>query len=83
MYVQFEERKVCVAVVCLVFALRLDVVLEYCGRLWVVSVESVENSLNMLWPVSREVEWDTHVVCALYEVVDGAMVVCAGRCCVV
>lgn len=59
---QFQEREVCVAIICLVVALLLDVILEDGRRLWVVAVESVEDRLNVLWALRRVIEWDTHDV---------------------
>lgn len=58
--VQLKKRKVGVAIVGLLVALVLDVLLKDGGGLWVVSVESVEDGLNVLWALWRIVEWDTH-----------------------
>ena len=58
--VQLKKRKVGVAIVGLLVALVLDVLLEDGGGLWVVSVESVEDGLDVLWALWRIVEWDTH-----------------------
>lgn len=57
---QLEQGQVGVAVVGLVFALRRDVVLENCRRLGVVAVESVQDGVNVLWPLGRVVERNTH-----------------------
>lgn len=37
------------------------VVLEYCRGFWVVSVEAVEYSIDVLRPFGRVIEGDTHV----------------------
>ena len=58
--VQLKERKVGVAIVGLLVALVLDVVLEDGGGLWVVSVQAVEDGLDVLWALWRVVEGDTH-----------------------
>lgn len=58
--VQLKKRKVSVAVVGLLFALVLDVVLKDGGGLWVVSVQAVEDGLDVLWALWRVVEGDTH-----------------------
>lgn len=60
---QLEQGQVGVAVVGLVFALRHNVVLENCRGLGVVAVESVQDGINVLWPLGRVVERNTHVVC--------------------
>lgn len=59
---QFQEREVGVAIICLVVALLLDVILEDGRRLWVVPVEPVEDRLDVLWALRRVVERDTHDV---------------------
>lgn len=59
---QLEQSQVGVAVIGLVFALRHDVVLENSRGLGVVAVESVQDGINVLWPLGRVVEGDTHVV---------------------
>jgi hypothetical protein len=38
----------------------LDVVLEDSGGLWVVSIETVQDCVDMLWPFWRVIEWDAH-----------------------
>ena len=58
--VQLKKRKVGVAIVSLLVTLVLDILLKNGGGLWVVSVESVEDGLNVLWALWRIVEWDTH-----------------------
>lgn len=60
---QLEQGQVGVAVVGLVFALRHNVVLENCRGLGVVAVESVQDGIDVLWPLGRVVERNTHVVC--------------------
>lgn len=60
---QLEQGQVRVAVIGLVFALRHDVILENSRGLGVVAVQSVQDGINVLWPLGRVVEGDTHVVC--------------------
>lgn len=57
---QFKEREVCVAIICLLIALVLDVILEDSRRLWVISVESIKDRLNMIWALWRVIERNTH-----------------------
>jgi hypothetical protein len=57
---QLEQGQVGVAVIGLVFALRHDVVLENSRRLGVVAVQSVQDGIDVLWPLGRVVEGDTH-----------------------
>lgn len=59
---QLKQSQVGVAVVGLVFALRYDVVLENSRGLGVVAVESVQDGINVLWPLGRVVEGNTHFV---------------------
>ena len=54
--VQLQQGQVRVAVVRLVLALLHDIVLEGASGLRVVSVEAIENSLDVLWPFRRKVE---------------------------
>jgi hypothetical protein len=61
-YLQLEEGQVRVAVVCLVLALLHHVVLEDRRCLGVVAVEAIENQVDVLGPLRREVERDTHDV---------------------
>ena len=58
--IQFEQCKIRIAVVCLAFALLCDIFLEYRCGLWVVAVQSVQDSLNVLGPLRRFVECCTH-----------------------
>ena len=57
---QFQQRKVGVAVVRSVLALLRDIVLEDGGSLGVVSVQAIQDSIDMLWPVRRIIESDAH-----------------------
>jgi hypothetical protein len=59
---QLEEGEVGVAVIRLVVALLLHIVLEDRRRLGVVSVESVEDRLDVLGALWRVVERNTHDV---------------------
>ena len=54
--VQLQEGKVAIAVVGLVLALLGDIFLEGGGGLRVVSVEAVEDGLDVFRPVRRVVE---------------------------
>jgi hypothetical protein len=54
--VQFQEGKVAIAVIGLVLALLGDIFLEGRGGLGVVSVEAVEDGLDVFRPVGRVVE---------------------------
>jgi len=58
--VQFQKRKVCVAVICLVLALLRDVFLEDGGGLWVVAIEAVQDGVDVLRSVRAVVECDAH-----------------------
>ena len=60
---QLQQCEVGIAVVGLFLALVVHVVLEDCGGLWVVSVETVEDGINVLWPVRRVIERYAHDVC--------------------
>ena len=61
-YVQLEEGQVRVAVVCLVLALLHHVVLEDSRCLGVVAIEAIEDQVDVLGPLRREVEGDAHGV---------------------
>jgi hypothetical protein len=59
--------------------LRHDVVLENSRGLGVVAVQSVQDGINVLWPLGRVVEGDTHVVCdwsLVYVILDGVKILC-------
>ncbi len=58
--VQLQQGEVGVAVICLVLALRHDIVLECARRLRVVSVQAIESGLDVLWPFRRKVECGAH-----------------------
>ena len=60
---QFQKGEVGIAVVFLVFALRCNIVLEDGRRLWVVTIQSVENCINVLWPLGRVIKRDSHYCC--------------------
>ena len=57
---QFQQRKVGVAVVCPILALLRDIVLEDGGSFGIVSVQAVQDSIDMLWPVRCVIESDAH-----------------------
>ena len=60
--VQLEKGEVGIAVVRLALALLHDIVLEDTRRLRVVSVEAIEDLLNVIRPLGREVVWCSHGV---------------------
>ena len=53
---QFEQRQVGVTVICPILALLCDIILEYCRRFGVVSVEAVEDDLDVLRAAGAVVE---------------------------
>ena len=57
---QFQQRKVRVAVVGPILALLRDIVLEDGGCFWIVSVQAIQDSIDMLWPLRRVIESDAH-----------------------
>lgn len=59
-YIQFEERQIGIAVIRLRFALLGNIFLEYCGRLRVISVETVEDGVDIFGPVFAQVESESH-----------------------
>lgn len=56
MYSQFQQCQIRITVVRLIFALLCDVFLEYRRRFRVVSIEAVEDGVNVFGPFGREVE---------------------------
>lgn len=59
-YLQLEKRKVCVGVVCFLFALLDNIFLEDAGGLRVVSIEAIQNGIDVLGPVRRVIESNPH-----------------------
>jgi hypothetical protein len=59
-HVQLQQGQVRVAVVRLALALGHDIVLEGARRLGVVSVQAIEDDLDVLWPFRRKVECGAH-----------------------
>ena len=57
---QFQECQISIAVIRPVLALLCHVVLEDVRRFRVIPIQSVQDSLNMLRPIWRIVERDTH-----------------------
>ena len=57
---QFQQSQISIAVVRPVLALLCHIVLEDVRRFRVIPVQSVQDSLNMLWPIWRIVECNTH-----------------------
>lgn len=57
---QFQESKVRIAVVCLLFTLLCNVLLKYCGCFWVVSIKAVQDRIDLLRPIRRVIERDSH-----------------------
>lgn len=62
---QLEESEVGVTVICPVLALLCHVVLKYGCGLWVVSIETIQDSVNVRWPVRRVIECYTHGFCEI------------------
>lgn len=60
--VQLQQCQIRVAVVCLVFALLHDIVLEYACCLGIVPVEPIKYLIDVFRPLGREVERDAHDV---------------------
>lgn len=58
--IQFQQRKIRIAIVRPFFTLLSDVVLKYGRRFRVISVETVEYGIDVLWPFGRSVEGDSH-----------------------
>lgn len=66
MGLQLQERQICVAVVRLFFALERNIFLKDIGRFWIVSVQTIQDGIDVLWTIRRVVEGDSHVfVCCL------------------
>ena len=61
MHSQLQQCQVGIAVECPVFALLYNVVLENGGRLGVVSVQAVEDGIDIGRPSLTLVESDTHL----------------------
>lgn len=59
-YIQFQEREVRIAVICLSLALLCNVFLKNAGGLWVVSIEAIEDGVDVLRPVRAVVEGVDH-----------------------
>lgn len=57
---QLQQRQVGIAVICLVGALLCDIFLEDGRRLGVVSVQSIEDLVNIFRPLRRVIECDAH-----------------------
>lgn len=70
--VQLQQGQVGVAVVCLVLALGHDIVLKGARGLRVISVQAIEDGLDVLWPFRRKVECGAHGDVSWLEVVGGA-----------
>lgn len=60
---QFQESEIRIAVVCPILALLGHVILEHGCRLGIVSIEAVENGIDVFWPIRRVVEGDAHDGC--------------------
>lgn len=61
---QLQQCEVGIAIVGLFLALVVYIVLEDCGSLWVVSVKTVKDGINVLWPIWRVIEGYAHGVCS-------------------
>lgn len=72
LHVQLQQGQVRVAVVRLALALGHDIVLESARRLGVVSVQAIEDGLDVLWPFRRKVECGAHGGVSCPKVLVGA-----------
>ena len=57
---QFQQRQVGVAVVRPILALLGDIVLEDGGGFGIVSVQAIQDGIDMLWPIRGVIESDPH-----------------------
>lgn len=60
-HLQLQQGQVGIAIECPVLTLLHDIVLEYRGRLGVVSVEAVQDGINVGRPGLALVEGDDHL----------------------
>ena len=58
---QLQEGQVGVTIICLGLALLGHVILENLSGFWVVSIEAVQDCIDVLRPLRREVEWNPHI----------------------
>ncbi len=59
-HAQLQQGQIRIAVVGLVLALLRHIVLEDCCRLWIVSVQTIEYGVDMLWSIRSQVEGNAH-----------------------
>lgn len=57
---QLQQGQIGVAVICAILALLRHVVLEHGRGFGVISIEAIQNGINMLWPIRRMVKGDAH-----------------------
>jgi hypothetical protein len=57
---QLQESQIRVTIIRLALALLGHVVLEDLRGFWVVSIEAVQDGVDVFWPLRREVERDAH-----------------------
>lgn len=68
---QLQQSQIGVAVIGAILTLLRHVVLEHGRSFWIVSIEAIENGINVLWPIWRMVKGDAHDGGEL-ESVDGS-----------
>lgn len=61
-YSQLQQSQIGVTVVTPIFTLCSNVFLEDVGGLWVVSIETVQDRIDVFRPVGRIIEGNTHFV---------------------
>jgi hypothetical protein len=59
-YSQLKKSEICIGIDEFVFTLLAHIFLEYGGGLGVVTVESIQDCVNIRWPIWRVVEGNTH-----------------------
>lgn len=57
---QLQQGQICITVVGAILTLLRHVVLEHRRGFWIVSIEAIEDGINVLWPIWRMVKGDTH-----------------------
>lgn len=60
--VQLQEREVGIGIVFLFVALMLNVILEDGRRLGIVSIEAIEDGVDVIWPTFCKIERNAHLV---------------------
>lgn len=62
MNLQLQQGQVSVAIIRLFLALLGHIVLEDGSGLGIVSIETIQDGINMLWPLGRIIEGDAHLL---------------------